>query len=82
MADVGRQLAGVSVVSQQAFVQRLEDPLATMLPDMAEIGAPAELIDELVLHVERVARGHAVQDVSERDKAMRDVRRQAADGAV
>ena len=60
-------------------MQRAQDPLAAVLPDMAEVGAPAQFEDELVLHVQRLARGNAGQHVSQRDQAVGDVGRQAAD---
>ncbi len=49
---------------------------------MAEVGPPAELVDKLVLHVQRMPLGHASQNVGERDEAVGDVRRQLADGAI
>ena len=54
-AAYARQLPGVGGVGQQTFVQRLQDARVAVPPDMAEVGAPAELVDKLVLHVQRMA---------------------------
>jgi hypothetical protein len=63
-------------------MQRLQDAVAAVLPDVPEVGPPAELVNEFVLHVQHMALGHAGQHVGERDEAVRDVGRQLADGAT
>ena len=82
LAHISRKLAGIGCIGQRAFVQRIKNGLAAVLPDMTEIGAPTELEHQLVLHLERMAPLHARQDLSQADKAMGDVRRQARDRAV
>jgi len=51
MANVGRQFGGIARLGQRPFVQRLQDAGAPVLPHMAKVGAPAQLVDKLVLHV-------------------------------
>ena len=63
-------------------MQRLVDARGDMAPHMLEIRAPAQLEDQLVLVIERVHRIDARMHLGQRDKPMRQVRREPGDGAV
>ena len=60
----------------------MQDAVATVRPDVAEIGAPAQLEDELVPWVNGMACPHALQHLGQRDEAVGDIGRQPAHGAV
>ena len=82
LSDIVGYGGQVGIVRQQPVVQGAKDRVAPVLPDMPEIRSPAELEDKLVLDVQRLARVHASQHIGERDNAVSDVGRQAADRAV
>ena len=72
-ADIGRQRAGVGIVRQQALVQRLQDALAAVLPNMAEIGPPAQFEHKLVLYGQWMLLGHAGQHLAQGHKTVGEV---------
>lgn len=63
LADVRRQFRGVGSVWQRPVVQRLQDAVTAVLPDMAEVRAPAEFLHKPVLDGQPVPRCHVRQHV-------------------
>ena len=63
-------------------MERAKDVVAVMFPYMAEELAPAEFKNELVLHLQPVARSDRGQDIRQVEDAMGDVGRQAGHRAV
>ena len=76
-ADIGRQRAGIGIIWQQPLVQRLQDALAAVLPNMAEIGPPAQLKHKLVLYGQWMLLGYAGQHLAQGHKTVGEVGRQA-----
>ena len=81
-ADVGRQQPGIAGLRQQPLVQAVKDVRATKLPDVPEVLAPAQLINKLVLGIQRVFSCHAGEHFRQADKAVRDVGGQAGHRAL
>ena len=75
-ADVGGQLVRIRLIRQRTGVQRGENPFAPMRPDVVEIFAPAELVNQLVLWINRVTRGHAGVHLGQAQQAVAEVGRQ------
>ena len=74
--QVGRQRVGIGGIGQHTLMQRLEDRRTPVLPDVLKVLAPAQLEDEQVLHLERLARRHGSNDFGQGQEAVRDVRRE------
>ena len=55
LPDVGWQLGCIGCIGQWAGVDRCQDVLARMRPDMAKKFTPAQLEDQLVLHRQALA---------------------------
>ena len=63
-------------------MQRGKNAHACVVPRVAEEFAPAQFVDQLVLHLQRVLFQNARQHFAQRDQAVGQVRRQARDSAL
>ena len=72
-ADVGGQLVRIRLIRQRTGMQRGENPFAPMRPDVVEIFAPAELVDQPVLWINRVTRGHAGMHLGQAQQAVAEI---------
>ena len=67
---------------QHTVVERFEDAIALVQPDVVEILAPGELVYQLVLHRQRPALQNSGQHLRQGDEAVGEIGRQASDVAI